>query len=151
MMATVLLRYLMQLHVGITIRVRDCDLRQLIVGHRTIPGVTALFRGHLIVTVHGSGPRSCRRLSVISSATGGLSSHRYRRRSTITCFSLFLSAYQAISLCNPSSISSMRRQSTPGFDSSQLSPVLLFKCPVSKPGGPRLTIHGAQYRFVEPH
>uniref|UniRef100_A0A2M4DJS1 Putative secreted protein n=1 Tax=Anopheles darlingi TaxID=43151 RepID=A0A2M4DJS1_ANODA len=103
MMATVLLRYLMQLHVGVTIRVGDCDLRQLFVGHRTIPGVTALFRGHLIVTVHGSGPRSCRRLSVISSATGGLSSHRYRRRSTITCFALFLSAYQAISLCNPSS------------------------------------------------
>uniref|UniRef100_A0A2M4C8G3 Putative secreted protein n=1 Tax=Anopheles marajoara TaxID=58244 RepID=A0A2M4C8G3_9DIPT len=78
MVSTVLLRYLMQLHIGVTIRVGDCDLRQLIVGHRATPGLASLFRGHLIVTVHGGCPWSYRRLSVVSCATGGLSSHRSR-------------------------------------------------------------------------
>uniref|UniRef100_A0A2M4C914 Putative secreted protein n=1 Tax=Anopheles marajoara TaxID=58244 RepID=A0A2M4C914_9DIPT len=78
MVSTVLLRYLMQLHVGVTIRVRDRNLRQLIVGHGATPRIASLFRGHLIVTVHGGCPWSYRRLSVVSCATGGLSSHRSR-------------------------------------------------------------------------
>uniref|UniRef100_A0A2M4B3G2 Putative secreted protein n=1 Tax=Anopheles triannulatus TaxID=58253 RepID=A0A2M4B3G2_9DIPT len=79
MVSTVLLRYLMQLHIGVTIRIRDSHLRQLIVGHGAAPRVASLFRRHLIVTVHGGRSRSCRRLSVIPCTTGGLSSHRYRR------------------------------------------------------------------------